>query len=57
MHILKNVSFKIIEFKENLFGINIEQLRRLQLKFKNDNEFTKAKPKNELYKKLLLIQV
>ncbi|ROH98828.1 hypothetical protein EGI16_19895 [Chryseobacterium sp. G0240] len=49
--------YEYIEFKENLFGINIEQLRRLQLKFKNDNEFTKAKPKNELYKKLLLIQV
>lgn len=49
--------YEYIEFKENLFGINIEQLHRLQLKFKNDNEFTKAKSKNELYKKLLLIQI
>jgi hypothetical protein len=44
--------YDYLEFKENLFGINIEQLQSLQFKFKENSEFKKAKSKKELYKKL-----
>lgn len=49
--------YDYLEFKENLFGVNIEQLYSLQFKFNENNEFKKAKSKKELYKKLSIIQV
>ncbi|KMQ67370.1 hypothetical protein ACM39_13070 [Chryseobacterium sp. FH2] len=49
--------YDYLEFKENLFGITIEQLRLLQFKFEENDKFKKAKSKNELYKRLSILQV
>lgn len=49
--------FDYMEFDENLFGVNVEQLKKIQLKFQNDNKFKKTMPIEELYKKLSQIQI
>lgn len=48
--------FDYIDFKENVFGVNMEQLEKIQLKFQNDNNFKKTISIEELYKKLSLIR-
>ena len=49
--------FDYMDFKENLFGVNIEQLKKIQLKFQSDSNFKKIMSKEELYKKLSQIQI
>lgn len=44
------------EFEENLFGIGLTQIKNLQCKFKNNNDFKKALPPNKLYEKLMNIK-
>lgn len=49
--------FDCRELEENSYGINIEQIKKIQLKFKNDDSFKKTMSKEELYKKLSEIKV
>ncbi|MCS3528646.1 hypothetical protein [Chryseobacterium sp. JUb7] len=49
--------FDYMEFEENSYGINIEQIKKIQLKFKNDDSFKKIMSKEELHKKLSEIKI
>lgn len=44
--------YDYIEFKENSFGISLNQIESLQYKFKNDTNFNPTLTKIELYEKL-----
>ncbi|SEH45551.1 hypothetical protein [Chryseobacterium culicis] len=49
--------FDYIELEENLYGVNIEQIKKIQLKFKNDSNFKSVMSKEEVYKKLSAIKI
>jgi hypothetical protein len=49
--------FDYMELEENLYGVNIEQIKKIQLKFKNDINFKNVISKEEVYKKLSAIKL
>lgn len=49
--------FDYADFKDNIFGVDLEQLKKIRLKFQNDHNFKKTMSIEALYKKLSEIQV
>ncbi|MGN7707950.1 hypothetical protein KYG33_02565 [Chryseobacterium sp. D764] len=49
--------FDYMELEDNLYGVNIEQIKKIRQKFKNDSNFKKVMLKEDVYKKLSAIQI